>query len=263
MKFDCASLRGVIGHVPLVRGCDTVRSGALRLMTPFQYPNGAHIDLFLEQEHPLFDRYILSDMGQTTSYLLDLQVKPWATNKRRQIIEDICHTHEITWRGGRFLIDLEESDLTDLSGPMMRLGQACIRISDLAFSARLWSCGVFKDEVEEFFQSADLSYETDVTEPGKAGGEIKFDFRITSATMTSLVLTLSAGTKTSAHNLANEVQVRWVDLGRRRQNLQRVTVLDEAHGDALKDLDLKRIQMLSTVFAFPSEREQLREAVEA
>jgi hypothetical protein len=263
MNLDCESVAALVKPVRLIQECDTVPGGALRLCTPLQYPNGSQIDLFIEREAPLFQKYTLSDMGQTTAYLLDVQVKPWATNKRRQVIEDVCRSQGVIWRGGRFLIELEDADLQDLSTPMMRLGQACMRISDLAFFARLWNTGIFRDDVEEFLQSADLEYETDVTELGASNEPVKIDFRVTGETVTSLLLVLSAGSRFSSHNAANEIVVRWLDLGRRKPGVQRFTILDETRESLFKPKDIKRLDKMSSVIAFPTEGDELRASLAA
>lgn len=108
--IDCSAVNAGTS-VSLVQQCDIVGNGALRMLTPFRYPNGAQIDLFPEEREPLLGTFILSGLGQTTSYLLDLQVKPWVSNKRRQIIEDVCRSLDVHWRGGRFQIELEDSDV--------------------------------------------------------------------------------------------------------------------------------------------------------
>jgi hypothetical protein len=141
--IDCDFIDKIATSPPLVQECDVVGSGALRLLTPFQYPNGAQIDLFVEEDSPLFEGRFLSDLGQTTSYLLDLQVKPWASNKGRQIIEDVCRTLDVKWYGGRLIVPLEGADPTQISQGMVRLAQACIRVSDLQFSAKIWAAGSY------------------------------------------------------------------------------------------------------------------------
>jgi hypothetical protein len=260
-QIDCSNVQQLVATIPLVRACDVVKDGTLRLLTPFQYPNGEQIDLFIQQRQPLLGEFALTDLGQTTGYLLDAQVKPWATNKRRQIIEDICRALEVTWNGGQFEVILNFEDLTDLSRSMLRLAQACIRVSDLAFSARLWSAGSFKEELEEFLEStAHRRYETDVTEIGRSGEPVKLDFRIHGETSVSLVLTLSSASTVSAHNASNEALSRWYDLGRKRPNQQRLTVVDESH-DVFKERDVARVGELSSVIWFPSELEQLRTTI--
>src|SRR3954462_5434389 len=90
MRLDCTTLERMAHHISLVQECDVVRSGALRLSTPFVYPNGSNVDVFFQEEQSLFERYVLSDYGMTTIYLDNAQVKVDSTDRRRQILTDIC-----------------------------------------------------------------------------------------------------------------------------------------------------------------------------
>lgn len=261
--IDCLMIDGVSTASALVQQCDVVASGALRMLTPFQYPDGSQIDLFIEETKPLLGARILSDLGQTTSYLLDLQVKPWASKKRRQIIEDVCRTLDVEWRGGRFQIELQEHDMAHLAPCMLRLAQACIRVSDLCFSARIWSAGSFRDELEEFLHSIEVQYEADVTETTKRNQAVKFDFRVFGESTVSLVQSLSAASTQSAHTMATEAFVRWYDTGAvKKDGPQHVTVLDESN-DVFKEEDVSRLEKYSTVLWFPADEEQLTKTFRA
>jgi hypothetical protein len=260
--IDCSNVQSIASSIPLVQSCDVVKDGTLRLLTPFQYPNGEHIDLFVQHRQPMFGEFALTDLGQTAGYLLDMQVKPWATNRRRQIIEDICRALEISWNGGQFEVIMNTADTDGFAKAMLRLAQACIRISDLAFSARLWAAGSFKEELEEFLEGiVQRHYEPDVVEIGSNGNPVKFDFRVHGETSLSLVLALSAASSVGAHNASNEAFARWFDLGtRRKPNQQRFTVFDESH-DVFRDADVARVGRLSTVIMYPAEQESLRSAI--
>ena len=112
-------------------GYDKVRDGSFRLATPFRYPDGSHIDVFLEDGGADFDGFELSDKGQTVAYLLDLHVKPWTSQERKQTVADTCTTLGVAEEGGVFCIRLSTGELNDLPDAIRRLGQACVRISDL------------------------------------------------------------------------------------------------------------------------------------
>lgn len=87
----------VEGHA-LVRGVDLVRKGAVRLETAFLYPDGSSVDVFVQEETPLFNKPKLSDFGQTTAWLLDVQVKPWLSKKRQQFVEDALRIYGVQHR---------------------------------------------------------------------------------------------------------------------------------------------------------------------
>ena len=83
--LNCASIQELIKNFSLVKECDVIDNGMTRLATPFQYPEGSNIDIFLSNTNTLFPELILTDLGQTTAYLLNLHLKHWTTKKRKQI----------------------------------------------------------------------------------------------------------------------------------------------------------------------------------
>jgi hypothetical protein len=133
MTITCKTLLPIIQKFSLIRTCDVIKNGSLRMETPFKYPNGSSIDLFLREEptQGTFKGWLLSDQGQTTAYLLDLHVKPWSTKKRKQTLLDICGSLGVQHSNGDFQIRVLEKELNNLPDFMVFLAQACIRISDL------------------------------------------------------------------------------------------------------------------------------------
>ena len=83
------------GH-SLVVGVDQVPKGHIRMETAFLYPDGASIDVFLLNG----DALRLSDLGQTTTWLLDMQVRPWLSKKRQRLVEDALRLHGVSQVGG-------------------------------------------------------------------------------------------------------------------------------------------------------------------
>ena len=83
----------------LVEDYDTVRDGSFRLATPFRYPDGSHIDVFLKDGGTVFDGFELSDKGQTVAYLLDLHVNPWSSQRCKQ--GGVGHLHHARSGTGR------------------------------------------------------------------------------------------------------------------------------------------------------------------
>ncbi len=134
MVLSCENLRETVSGFSLVQQCDVVKSGALRIATPFHYPNGSNIDLFLEQNLDLFGGVILTDKGLTADYVADYNFNLWKSKKRRILIEDICSTLEVQQQSGRFQIYLQPDEIPQLSSAIVRLAQACLRATDLVFT---------------------------------------------------------------------------------------------------------------------------------
>jgi Domain of unknown function DUF1828 len=258
MTIDCSNIAQLVNHVPLVRNCDRVRSGALRMSTAFYYPNGDYIDVFLERTLPLVDAYQLSDFGQTFVYLRDAQSPLGSTSRKREIIDDILSAHDVKISESDLYVVLKGDDLNDLSDAIMRLSQACVRISDFATHQRLRSSNSFRDDVEDFFDAHNLLYVQDVKVMGAHGKEVRIDFEVVSGKKHSYVNVLAALNEASAHASANEIFVKWYDLVltgiMETRNL--VTIYNSA-SPAIKEVDLARLRDYSSVLSYPEEQESI------
>lgn len=265
MPIDCNALKGMATSLALVTACDVIKNGMLRLATPFQYPDGSQIDLFLGTPPGLvFDDFRVTDLGQTTGYLFDLQLKPWATLRRKQIVEDVCRTLGVVQDGGELLVRLRNEELmtSSLSGAMVRVAQACIRIADIAYTQRLRAPASFKDEVEEFISSDGIEVETGTILRGRFDKDVPVDFRTRGRRVKSLILTLSTQNNAAAHGVSNEVFRKWYDLEPQRAGYQFLTLFDSTN-NSIRDDDLARIGDLSTVLAFPAQQDAVMEAIAA
>ena len=264
MTLDCKSLAQLATSLALVTHCDQIKSGMLRLATPFRYPDGSQVDVFLDDAGALYNRVRLTDLGQTTAYLLDLQLKPWATQKRKQIIDDVCRTLDVTREGGELLVRLDEADLggPGLADAIVRVAQACIRTADVSYTQRLRAPASFRDEVEEFISSNGVQVEAGIVLPGRFGKDVPVDFRTHGRRVKSVILTLSTQNAAAAHGISTEVFRKWYDLEPRRADHQFVTLFDSGN-NAFRDDDLARLGEVSTVLAFPAQQDAVMEAIAA
>ena len=263
MPLTCESLKPFTA-LQLVEDCDEIKGGVLRLSTPFRYPDGSNIDLFMGIDSHLHAPIKLTDLAHTTAYLLDVQIKPWATQKRKHIVDDVCKLLGIDREGGELVVRLTQEELNDgnLPGAMVRLAQACIRIADLSFTQRLRAPVNFKDDVEEFITGEGVAVESAITLLGKYGKEVPLDFRTRGRKIESLLLTLSTANAAAAHGLANEVFRKWHDLEPHKASHQFLTIYDSTN-DVFRDDDLARISEQSTLLAFPAQQEAIRDAIAA
>lgn len=260
MMLNCDNLKDIVQSFSLVDACDVIKSGALRIATPFKYPNGSQIDLFLKPTNDLFGNYLLSDLGQTADYVADMQFNLFATKKRRVLIDDICESLGVKQSEGGFAILIPAQEIASLPNAIVRLAQACIRATDLVFTQRLQSSGTFQEEIEEFLATHQLLYESDVELPGRYNNLIKVDFKVRGERLSSLVQTLS--TRTNAHVVSNEVFRRWHDLEPYRLGNQFMTIYDEASDNYRAD-DLSRLSEYSLVLGYPNEQDRIFEALAA
>lgn len=136
MNIDCQSLGTVLQGFSLIKQCDVLPDGTLRIATPFQYPNGSFIDVFLQDAKALpqddqnvFFGHMLSDCGQTAMYLSDLHIKTWTTKRKKQILQDICATTGVHDHSGELRVPIEVDRLDTIAPAMVLLAQACIRMA--------------------------------------------------------------------------------------------------------------------------------------
>ena len=246
---------------PLIRGVDRVPKGHVRIETAFLYPDGTSIEVFLVRETKAsassFSK--LSDLGQTTAYLLNLSVRPWASAKRRTFLEDTLHTHRVQSNGGALEVVVHAP--ADLPDAIIRLAQACSRVSDLIFTRRVSLLSPFEDQLEEFLGDAELVYEPRVQLLLPENRAVEIDFLVHGRRTNSAVLTLAATTPSSAHAAANEVFTKWYDIAAAGRPENRVTIFDDSQ-DVYRAADFERIAKFSGVVPF-SERRQVVEFLKA
>lgn len=260
MAINCDILNDLT-TISLVKSCDVVASGAIRMATPFTFPNGSFIDLFLVPSSPMFPSYTLTDYGYTALYLDEIGFNLWQTKKRRQVIADVCEQLDVQQDSGQFVIPLKDENFTDLGLQMARLAQACIRLVDLSFTQRMQNVSEFTSAVEEFLAVKHFDYEPDPEFNGKFGTLVKLDFAVRGRHSGSLVQTFSTANPTTTHTASNEIFRKWFDLRELRQE-RFVTVVD-ANAEGIKREDLNRLAELSTVFSYPNEQDELAEVLAA
>lgn len=254
----CDNLQQYVADFSLVSDCSIVKNGAVRFATPFTYPDGSHIDLFLKSKDDLFDQFVLSDYGQTYEYLFAMGFNIWGTAKRQQFVQDICTGLGVLYKQNAFEISFAQADIKHLPSFITRLTQACLRITDLSFTQRILTYDSFEDEVEEVIALTEVPYKTDVAFTGRWANEpVKVNFLVEGKNTSSLVRTLSAKSSYPSHNMALEIYVGWESLEAYRSQFQFVTVYDDRTAMP-KDSDFARLFEISTTLAFPSQNDEFR-----
>lgn len=241
--IDELELKKIVEGHSLIRGVDQVPKGHLRMETAFLYPDGSSIDVFVV-ETAATGALKLSDLGQTTSWLLDVQVRPWLSKKRQRFVEDALRIYGISQSGGA--LEWPMNSLEQVVDGVVRLGQACVRIADLTYTRRSSLQTVFTEDLEELLVDSDFEFETNKEVPGRHGSLIRVDFLVHGPRVESALLALSSGNAAQAHAASNEIFRRWYDLSARTE--QRVTIFDDRY-DVYRDEDLARLRDLSDVVA--------------
>ncbi|OGQ86115.1 MAG: hypothetical protein A2289_27090 [Deltaproteobacteria bacterium RIFOXYA12_FULL_58_15] len=251
--IDVAQIKTLVEGHGLVRDVEKIERGHVRIETAFLYPDGASIDVFLVEDAPLLPPVRLSDLGQTTSWLLDVQVKPWLSKKRRTLLEDALRVYGVEQCGGALQLKLPST--AELVEGVVRLAQACLRVADLTYTRRSLLQSAFAEQLEEVIGDCDFPYEQNCELRGRFDKLVRVDFLVHGAHLNSALLALASGNPSQAHVQANEIFRRWFDLDIPERQEQRVTVFDDTV-DVYREDDIQRLKNLSEVVAL-SDRQSL------
>lgn len=150
---------------------EVLSNGIIEITTPFLDKNNDYTQIYVEQKG---NKFILSDYGYTINELLMMGIDI-NSPKRKDIIQTILN---------RFGVKLIDENLmisaTSNSYPMAKhnLLQAMLAIDDLFYLSRTNVVSVFTEEVENFFNSNEIYYMSNVSFIGIAGYTHNYEFTL-------------------------------------------------------------------------------------
>jgi hypothetical protein len=216
-----------------------------RIRTPYLYPDGDHIDLFVKTFQ---DSFTVSDLGETTRWLRMQTVAPRRSPKQKQMIEDACLTHGIEFYRGTLTVrsTLEPSDLV---AAISRLSQAALRVSDLWFTFRTRVFESVTDEVAEFLTANDIPFDRGEKLVGRSGRGYTIDFHTRTRRRSSLIALLSTGSRSAAARIVDHVMAVWYDLNHLKigqEPLEFISLFDDTL-DVWRPEEFRLVEEFSTV----------------
>jgi hypothetical protein len=219
--MNCRQLEKVMATLPMLFAYQE-ENGRYKITTPYLYPDGDYIDLYLvETPTGLY----LTDLGETMGFLADYGISLKESPKRRKILDDVLLTHGVELFRGELRVALEENKV---AWAVTRLSQAIIQIGDLIFSLRLSALTTFKEEVEEYWLEACIPYEVDYLVIGGSGESYTIDFYIPTPQRPWLVETLSSRSRSYANTLVSRIIRTWHDLHRIKDRYRYVSLIDDS-----------------------------------
>lgn len=230
-------------------------NGRTRIRTPYLYPDGDVIDVFLASEEFPTE---LTDFGDTLGWLWTQTVSSRRTNRQQRLIEDVCLTHGVELYRGMLVVRVQRPEL--LSEAIARLSQAALRVSDLWFTFRSQTAASINDEVEEFFLGKGIRFDRGEKLVGRSGRSWAVDFHTRTTQRSALVNVLSTGSKASARRRAEHTLATWHDLSNLRvgqEGLRFVSLFDDEL-DVWTPEDFGLVEDLSEV-AYWSRKDELVE----
>ena len=179
----------------------------MRIRTPFLYPDGDVIDLYVK-ETPAGKT--LTDLGESLRWLRNQSLSQRRSTKQRQLIEDICLNHGIEFYKGMLMLRVRTED--DWGKAVMRLAQASLRVSDLWFTFRTRSVESLADEVADYLSEKSMHFERCERLPGRSGRVWPVDFHTRTPDHSSFLYVLSTGSRGAARGVVDHITAAWYDL---------------------------------------------------
>ena len=237
----CEALRG---SLPALFECALAPEGAVRVRTPFMYPDGDIVDLFVEERGAEF---LLTDYGEALGWLRMQSFSDALTTSRQRLLEDICRTLGIELDRGQ--LTLRCTDSSALADAVQRLGQASVRVSDIWFTFRAVGASSIADDVSDWLREQQFDFERNVLRTGESGRQWTMDYRIVAEDRASLVFLLSTGSQSWARRMSERVFTACSDLNdllARERNTAFVSLFDDTTG-AWRDEDFALVEGVSRV----------------
>lgn len=255
MNSPCAVLAEQIAELFVC----TPQEKYTRIRTPYLYPDGDVIDLFLRDSN---GSLTLTDLGETLRWFHMQTTSLKRSPKQRQIIEDICRNHGVELFRGMLVVRVNGQQ--NLLQAITRISQAALRVSDLWFSVRNRAVESMSEEVAEFLTEREIPFERAEKIPGRSGTIWPVDFHTWTRDRSSLVYVLSTGSRASAKKVVEHVVASWYDLSHMKvgpQPLTFISLFDDTL-DVWSDEDLRLAGELSqtATWSRPDEFEALLKA---
>lgn len=130
--------------------------------------------------------------------------------RQQKLVQDVVLTQGVELFKGQLVLRCE--DPAHLSGCIVRLGQAMVRVADVWFTTRTRSVESISDEVADLLQEKLIPFERGVKLPGRSGRAWSVDFQTRTAERSSLVCVLSSGSQAAARRITEHIFTEWCDL---------------------------------------------------
>ena len=223
----------------------SVNGDYVRVRTPFLYPDGDFIDLFLKSANQGVTT--VSDLGETVRWLNSNTLSAKRSPKQAGLISDISQTHGVEFFRG--MLKARSSEPTALADAVTRVSQAALRISDLIFTSRLRSVESVTDEVADFLQELYLPFERNKKLIGRSGKSWRIDFQVSAPQKSSLISVLSSGSRSAAQQITKSVVATWYDLSQYKASPEPLTFISlvDDSADVWSEEDFNLVESISDV----------------
>jgi hypothetical protein len=241
--------------------CSRTERGHVRIRTPFYYPDGGIIDLFLVQRAGT--PATVTDFGEALGWLRLQSVGGRRSPKQEKLVQDVCTTLGVELFKGQLVARVGQEE--KLAETLLRVAQAAVRLGDLWFTMRTRAVESASDEVADFLDEKLIPYERTARLVGRSGRGWQVDFHTRTPARSSLVFVLASGSRAAARRVTEHVYTGWADLSHLQAAgpapVRFVSLFDDT-SDIWADEDFRLLEPVSEIarWSAPDEFERLLSA---
>ena len=224
--------------------CSQTSRGHVRIRTPFYYPDGGIVDLFVVRQG---ESLAVTDFGEALGWLRGQSIRGRRSPKQDNLVQDVCQTHGVELFRGQLVARLPGEDC--LAATVVRVSQAAVRVSDLWFTMRNRAVESMADEVADFLAERRIAFDRGQKLAGRSGRTWNPDFHTRSPNRSCLMFVLATGSRTAARRVAEHVLAGWHDLAYLRTGASALTFVSlfDDTTDVWAEEDFKLLEPLSEV----------------
>lgn len=200
----CKSLRG---RLSALFECTSAPQGSVRVRTPFMYPDGDIVDVFVEERG---GKLVVTDYGESLGWLQMQSVRDHLTANQHQMVEDVCLTLGVELVHGQ--LTLRCANVSALGDAIHRLGLAAVRVSDIWFTLRDRAVASVAEEVDAWLRERKFDSKRNARRGGRSGRTWTVDYEVVAQAQTSHVFLLTTGSQAWARRLSERVVAACTDL---------------------------------------------------
>lgn len=206
-------------------------SSAIRLRTPFQFPDGSLIDIYAGERAD--GGVWMTDFGEAAAWLRSNSLGLRRSPRQDALVRSVVASLRVSFVRGQICGTAAEAGLFDL---VLRISQAMIRVADISYTLRRRASRAIADDVEELLVEREISYERRVPRVGDSGRQLTVDFETEVAGVGSSVFVLSSGNRSAARRVTEHVFSTVYDLARHKTGANRKFIaLFDDHGDVWEE----------------------------
>jgi len=117
----CAMLQA---ETPYLFECSDAPRGAIRVRTPYVYPGGDRIDVYVLEHDGVIE---ITDFGDSLGWLRLQRPNGTLSTKQQRIIENIAHAFRVKFFKGQLVLQVEPSGIRE---GVLNVAKAAVIVSD-------------------------------------------------------------------------------------------------------------------------------------